>query len=66
MRRKIGNTQRCIDCEFFQERMYFPHTGGTSGKCYNPKSPKYMQWSVGSWGCTPKKAIAKELELFNF
>lgn len=66
MRKKVGISQRCIDCEFFKERMYFPHTGGTSGKCYNPQSPKYMQWSVGSWECTPKKAIAKELELFNY
>ena len=57
---------RCIDCDFFKERHYFPHTGGTSGKCYNPKSPKYNQYTVGFWGCTPKKYVVVEQSLFNF
>lgn len=59
------NTRNCIDCDFFKDRQYFPHTGGTAGKCFNPDSPKYLQWTVGAWGCTPKKRIIQG-ELFNF
>lgn len=65
MQRKIKNIIKCLTCEFFKDKTFFPRTGGTSGKCYNPDSPKYMKWTVGSWGCTPKKRI-KEGELFNF
>ncbi len=44
--------RQCINCADFQQRTFFPHTGGTSGKCMCPKSPKYGQWMVGAWGCT--------------
>ena len=55
--------RRCLDCEYFKDKSYFPHTGGTSGKCYNPKSPKYGRWMVGAWGC---EVIIEEGELFDF
>lgn len=58
--------KRCINCEYFKDKSYFPHTGGTSGKCYNPQSKKYLQWTVGFWGCTPKKVIIEEGWLFDF
>lgn len=44
--------RQCINCTGFQQRTFFPHTGGTSGKCMCPQSPKYGQWMVGAWGCT--------------
>lgn len=44
--------RQCLYCEDFKERTFFPRTGGTSGKCHCPKSPKYGQWMVGAWGCT--------------
>lgn len=66
MKKRIKNEMRCIDCEFFKDRTFFPRTGGTSGKCYNPKSPKYNSWMVGIWGCTPNKYIITQGELFNF
>lgn len=62
----MKSEKKCIDCDCFRERSFFPRTGCTSGKCHDPNSPKYMQWTVGSWGCTPKKSIAHEGELFNF
>lgn len=43
--------RKCIDCEDFKERNFFPHTGGYSGKCHNPSSPLYGQWTVGAYGC---------------
>ena len=43
--------RKCLYCESFKERTFFPRTGGTSGKCHNPNSPKYGQWMVGAWGC---------------
>lgn len=52
---------KCIDCPHFGERHYFPHTGGTAGRCTNTYSPKYGQWTVGAWGCQ----IAVERDLFN-
>lgn len=52
---------KCIDCPSFLERTFFPHTQGSSGRCHNPNSPKYGQWMVGAWGCTPKKYVEKDL-----
>ena len=54
-------TKHCIDCEWFQERTFFPRNGGTSGKCYNPISKFYGQWRVGAWGCE----IIQQQDLFN-
>lgn len=66
MKKYIKNELKCIECEFFKERTFFPHTGGTSGKCHNPKSPNYNKWTLGFWGCTPKKYIITQGELFNY
>lgn len=51
---------KCIDCPMFKDRTFFPHTGGTSGKCYDSNSPKYGQWMVGAWGCK-RNVIQKDL-----
>ena len=65
MQKRSEDVMKCLACEFFKEKTFFPRTGGTSGKCYNPDSPNYRKWTVGAWGCTPLKRI-KEGELFNF
>lgn len=53
---------KCINCNFFNDRQFFPRTGGTAGKCYNSSSKFYGQWRVGTDGCESKREV--ELELF--
>lgn len=55
---------KCLDCLYFRDRIFFPRTGGTAGKCYNGSSRNYRKWMVGTDGCDVK---VEEQELyFNF